>query len=333
MGNGHHHHDHDHDCKHDHHDHHDHGHSHSHNHSHGHHHDHHHDIDPTKKAFIVGIALNLVFTGIEFAYGFISNSVSLMADAGHNLSDVLGLVIAFIASRLVLAKASQRFTYGLKGSTILSALVNATLLFIAVGMILVEAIHRLNNQVEIQTNTMMIVAGIGIIINFITAMFFHSHAHDDLNAKGAYLHLLGDAAVSLGVVIAGFAIKKTGLTIIDPIVSIVISLFIVYGTWSLFRESLFLTINAVPEKIDLSKVENFLKEQDGVESIHDLHIWAMSTTENALTAHLVMTENKKIDLKEIEKTLKEKYFIGHSTIQIETEQFCSDKNQNCYQTK
>ena len=323
MGNGHHHkHDHDHQhghkCNHDHHD---------HDHSH-----HHHDIDPTKKAFIVGIILNLAFTILEFAYGFISNSVALMADAGHNLSDVLGLVIAFIASRLVLKKASKHFTFGLKGSTIISALMNASFLFIAVGMILIEAIHRLNNQVEIQTNTMMIVAGVGIVINFVTAMFFHSHAHDDLNAKGAYLHLLGDAVVSLGVVVAGLAIKYTGLTIIDPIVSIAISLFIIYGTWSLFKEALILSINGVPLKIDLNDIEQELLKINGVKGIHDLHVWAMSTTENALTVHLIVPEVTSYDelYREIEKCLKEKFKIDHSTIQIEKENNCKASDKNCY---
>lgn len=325
MGHGHHHkHDHDHNCKHSHHDHHDHGHSHSHHH-------HHHDVDPTKKAFIVGIILNLAFTILEFTYGFICNSVALMADAGHNLSDVLGLVIAYIASRLVLKKASKHFTYGLKGSTIISALINASFLFIAVGMILIEAIHRLSNQVEIQTNTMMIVAAIGIIINFITAMFFHSHAHDDLNAKGAYLHLLGDALVSLGVVIAGLAIKYTGFTIIDPIVSIAISVFIIYGTWSLFKEALFLSINGVPFKIDINEIEKELLKLNGVIAIHDLHVWAMSTTENAFSAHLHVSDGISSDLilREIENILRTKFKIDHSTIQLE-KNISIQTEKNCY---
>jgi len=316
MGKHHHHCDHDHD--------------HDHHHDHGHHH--HHNVDATKKAFIVGIVLNLAFTIIEFVYGFIANSVALMADAGHNLSDVLGLIIAFVASRLVLKKASKRFTFGLKASTIISALMNTSFLFIAVGMILYEAILRINGQVEVQTEIMMIVAGIGIVINFVTAMFFHSHAHDDLNAKGAYLHLLGDAAVSLGVVVAGLLIKYTGINIIDPIVSIFISLFIIYGTWSIFKEALFLSMNSVPEKIKLDEVEKFLKNIKGVESIHDLHVWAISTTENALTAHLYVPDNNSHEeiLKEIKENLKTKFHIQHSTIQIDKTHECEMLDQNCY---
>lgn len=319
MGKGHHHHhDHDHDHHHDHHDHH-------HDHDHGHHH-----VDPTKKAFLIGIALNLGFTIIEFAYGFISNSVALMADAGHNLSDVLGLVIAYIASRLVIKKASSRFTFGLKGSTIISALFNASLLFVAIGMILVEAIHRINSQAVIQTNTMMIVAGIGIVINFATAMMFHTHAHDDLNAKGAYLHLLGDAAVSLGVVIAGFIISKTGLVIIDPILSIAISIFIGYGTWNLFKEALYLSINAAPEKIDIDHMVKDLTALPNVKSIHDLHVWAMSTTENAMTVHLVLNEENHQEelLAKVNKLLHEKFKISHVTVQMEFHQIC-DTSVKC----
>lgn len=317
MGKGHHH-----DHDHDHHDHH----HHDHNHDHG----HHHHVDPTKKAFLVGIILNLAFTIIEFAYGFISNSVALMADAGHNLSDVLGLVIAYIASRLVIKKASSRFTFGLKGSTIISALFNASLLFVAIGMILVEAIHRMNSQVTIQTNTMMIVAGIGIVINFATAMMFHTHAHDDLNAKGAYLHLLGDAAVSLGVVIAGFIISKTGLVIIDPILSIAISIFIGYGTWNLFKEALYLSINAAPEKIAVSEMEKDLLALPNVKSIHDLHVWAMSTTENAMTVHLVSREENNFEKlqTEVNKLLHDKFKISHVTVQIEFNNVC-DESVKC----
>ncbi len=303
---------------------------------HDHHHNHHdhHEI-PSQKAFILGIVLNLGFTLIEFIYGFIANSVALMADAGHNLSDVLGLVIAYVASRLVLKKASSRFTFGLKASTILSALINSTFLFLAVGMILYEAILRLNNQVEVQTNLMMIIAGIGIVVNFVTAMFFHSHAHHDLNAKGAYLHLLGDAFISLGVVIAGLLIKYTGLNIIDPIVSIAISLFIIYGTWSIFKEALYLSINSVPEKINIEELEKYLMSMKGVSSIHDLHVWAMSTTENALTVHLVIPEEKTHDqlLKEIKTNLKNQFQIQHSTIQIEKNNECEMLDQNCYHAK
>jgi cobalt-zinc-cadmium efflux system protein len=292
-----------------------------HGHTHDHHDHNHHELPKNyTNAFIIGIGLNLIFTIIEFSYGIISKSLALVADAGHNLSDVLGLVIALIATLLIKKNANRKFTFGLRASTILSALLNSTLLFIAVGAILWEAIHRLSSTVEIQSNTMMIVAGIGIIINFTTAMFFHSHSHNDLNAKGAYLHLISDAAISLGVVITGFLIKKTGLIILDPIVSIIISLIIIYGTWNLFKEALYLTLNAVPEKIDMDQVSLYLLSLEGVSEVHDLHVWAISTTENALTAHLIIPEIKFNDdqfLKNIESHLKTKFNIHHTTIQIE----------------
>lgn len=313
------------------HDHHDHGHEHNHRH---HHHQHELHANAANTAFKVGIALNLLFTIIEFFYGITSNSMALIADAGHNLSDVLGLVIAFIAALLIQKKANKKFTYGFKGSTILSALLNSTTLFIAVGAILWEAIHRLSAPSEIQTTTMMIVASIGIVINFTTAMMFHSHSHDDLNAKGAYLHLMSDAAISLGVVIAGFLIKFTGITIIDPIVSILISLIIIYGTWSLFKEALFLSINAVPDNIDVDAVSKFLMNINGVKGIHDLHIWAMSTTENALTVHLIIPDGINSDdfYKNTELELNKKFKIQHTTIQIEKSIECKNQKENCYHT-
>lgn len=307
------------------------GHDHHHDH---HHHNHEHHTLPSgiNRAFIIGITLNLIFTAIEFFYGYLSNSLALVADAGHNLSDVLGLAIAFVAALLIKRKANKKFTFGLRGSTIISALLNSSLLFIAVGAIIWEAIHRLNSTVEIQTNTMMIVASIGIVINFVTAMFFHSHSHDDLNAKGAFLHLMSDAAVSLGVVITGLIIKKTGLHIIDPIVSLVISIIIIYGTWGLFKEALFLSINAVPEKINLEKIENYLNSLEGVSSIHDLHVWAMSTSENALTVHLIMPNGNLTDdfLRNVEQKLKTEFFIHHSTIQIEKNILDNHNHTTCY---
>jgi cobalt-zinc-cadmium efflux system protein len=320
------------------HHHHDHGHGDGHNHNH--HHDHsdhqqHSKIHSFSNAFKIGIILNLIFTVIEFFYGLLSHSLALIADAGHNLSDVLGLVIAFIATILIKRKANQKFTFGLKGSTILSALFNAILLFLAVGAIFWEAIHRFNSVESIQTNTMMIVATVGIIINFTTAMLFHTHSHDDLNAKGAFLHLIGDAVISLGVVIAGLAIKFTGYNIIDPIISIIISIVIVYNTWSLFKEALFLTLNAVPEKINMDELVDYLTKIKGVESVHDLHVWAISTNENALTAHLILPNGISDNsfLRKIEQDLKDKFKIHHSTIQTETKICHEFFDETCFKSK
>jgi cobalt-zinc-cadmium efflux system protein len=325
------HHHHSQDEKHKHH----HPHDQDHEHGHGHDHDEHHQhskANSFSNAFKIGIILNLIFTLIEFTYGILSHSLALIADAGHNLSDVLGLAIAFVATILIKRKANQKFTFGLRGSTILSALFNSIFLFLAVGAIFWEAIHRFNSVETIQTNTMMIVAAVGIIINFTTAMLFHTHSHDDLNAKGAFLHLLGDAVISLGVVIAGLAIKFTGFTIIDPIISIIISLVIVYNTWSLFKEALFLTLNAVPEKINMDELVSYLTHIEGVESVHDLHVWAISTNENALTAHLILPNgiSDHSFLRKIEQDLKVKFKIQHTTIQTETK-ICHDLfDETCF---
>jgi cobalt-zinc-cadmium efflux system protein len=313
--------------------------NHSHHHSHDHkHHNCNHDHgknqkhDSLNRALILGMILNLAFTFIEFTYGLISHSLSLIADAGHNLSDVLSLAIAFIATYLIKKNATSKFTYGYKASSILSALMNATLLFVATGAILWEATQRFSDHAVIQTTPMIVVAAIGIAVNFITAMFFHSHQHDDLNAKGAFLHLMGDAAVSLGVVIAGIAIKYTDLAIIDPIISILISLVIIKGTWNLFKESLFLTINAVPEKIEMDEIAIYLQSIPGVKSFHDLHVWALSTSENALTVHLAIPDFITNDsfLRKIEEELLLKFKIAHVTIQIENMSFESHKNGSCY---
>lgn len=284
------------------------------NHSHKHNH-----IPNYNKAFAVGITLNLVYIVVEFTYGLTINSMALIADAGHNLSDVLGLLLAWIAGYLAQKIPTKTRTYGLRKSTILAAFFNAVILLIAVGAITVEAIRKFIDPEPVAGSVIMIVAGIGVIINTITALLFISGRKSDLNIRGAFLHMAADAAVSLGVVIAGLSISLTNWYWIDPVISLVIVIVITAGTWGLLKESFLLSMDAVPKNINIDDVVEFLKSIDGVKEIHDLHIWAMSTTETALTVHLVMPELQNDDyfLKRICYQLQEKFGIQHSTIQIE----------------
>jgi cobalt-zinc-cadmium efflux system protein len=286
------------------------------------HHDHDHSHAPASfgRAFAIGIVLNTAFVAIEFAYGLISNSMGLMADAGHNLSDVLGLAIAWLASAIAAKPPSVTHTYGYKSSTILAALVNAVFLLIAMGAITWEAIQRFISPEPTAGMTMIIVAAIGIAINAFTAWLFASGRKQDLNVRGAYLHMASDAAVSAGVVVAGFVMLQTGWLWVDPLVSLVIVAVVVLGTWSLLRESLAMSLQAVPRGTDLNSIQAFLTSQPGVGAVHDLHIWAMSTTETALTAHLVMPDGRPDDafLMQLTDELQQHHGIGHVTIQIET---------------
>lgn len=306
-------------------------HSHNHSHSHGHSHGHAHSHAAPKnfdRAFAIGIVLNLAFVFTEATYGFIANSLALMADAGHNLSDVVGLVLAWGAVWLSRKKPSIRYTYGLRRSSILSALLNAVLLLIAVGGITWEAIRRFWSPAEVQTGTVMAVAFVGILINGLTAFLFMSGRKDDINIRGAYLHMAADALVSVGVVIAGFIIQQTQWLWIDPAISIVIALIITIGTWGLLKESLNLAMDAVPNGIHLPDVRTYLSQLTGVLEVHDLHIWAMSTTENALTVHLVMDKEHHTDsfLAKVTRELKENFKIDHPTIQVESGDL---ENFNC----
>ena len=271
------------------------------------------------RAFAVGIGLNLLFVAVEFTYGVIANSVALVADAGHNLSDVLGLVIAWIASVLGRRPPSSRFTYGLGGSSIVAALFNAVLLLVAVGAISWEAILRLAYPEPVASVTVMIVAGVGIIINGVTAWLFASGRKGDLNIRGAFLHMVADAAVSAGVVVAALVILATGWLWLDPLTSLVISGVIVWGTWSLLRDSLAMSVSGVPATIDPQAVRSFLAGCPGVTAVHDLHIWPMSTTDNALTAHLVLPAGHPGDefLMTCATELRRRFGIGHTTLQIE----------------
>lgn len=308
---------------------HDHDHSHAHDHAHGHDHSHGHSHGPGGhvhapanfgRAFAIGIALNTVFIVVEAAYGFLSNSTALLADAGHNLSDVLGLVVAWIAAVLSKRQPTARFTYGLRNSSILAALSNAVLLLIACGAIILEAVQRLLNPEPVASLTVIIVAAIGIAINGVTAWLFASGSKGDINIRGAYLHMAADAAVSAGVVIAGFLIMWTGWLWLDPVTSLLIVVVIIWGTWGLLRESTAMSLAAVPSGIDPAAVRAYLAGLPGVASIHDLHIWPMSTTETALTAHLVTPSGHPGDafLLDTCRELNKRFGIGHTTLQVET---------------
>lgn len=304
---------------HDHHGHeHDHGHSHDH-HDHGHAHGHVHAPASFGTAFVIGISLNFGFVLLETTYGLIADSVALVADAGHNLADVLGLVLAWWATSLAQKAPSARRTYGLKRSSILASLVNAVVLLIGVGGIAVEAVRRLGEPSPVDGGIVMWVAAVGIAVNGFTAYLFMRGSKGDLNIRGAFLHLASDAVVSLGVVIAGLVIGYTGWLWLDPVVSLVIAAIIIIGTWSLLRESLDLALDAVPTRIDPAKVEAYLRALPGVVDVHDLHIWAMSTTETALTAHLVRPgaglDDAMLDCTAQE--LSQKFAIAHATFQVE----------------
>jgi cobalt-zinc-cadmium efflux system protein len=284
------------------------------------HQDHSHKPTDFGTAFAVGIGLNSAFVLIEATFGFISNSVALLADAGHNLSDVLGLVLAWVAATLAKRPPSGRYTYGWRGSTILAALANAAFLFVAVGAIGWESILRLFRPEPVASTTIMAVAAVGIAINALTAWLFASGRKIDLNIRGAYLHMAADAAVSAGVVIAGLVILFTGWYWLDPATSLLIVGVILWGTWGLFRESLAMSLSAVPPGIDPITVKHFLAARPGVTEVHDMHIWPMSTTETALTAHLVMPDGHPGDdfMHEISHQLRHQHKIVHVTLQVET---------------
>lgn len=282
-------------------------------------HGHHHAPANFGSAFAIGIGLNIVFVVIEVIAGLLYGSMALVADAGHNLSDVLALVLAWVASIAARRPPSGRFTYGFKSSTILAALGNALLLAFAIGAILFETVHRLMTPQQPEGMAMVIVAGIGVAINALTAMLF-MRGQEDINIRGAYLHMAADALVSLGVVMAGLAIILTGLWWIDPLVSIVIVAVIAWGTWGLARDSLTMGLLAAPARIDLAEVKAHLASYDGVTAVHDLHVWPMSTTETALTAHLVMPGRPASDgfLRDLAASLETRFGVGHSTLQVES---------------
>jgi cobalt-zinc-cadmium efflux system protein len=270
-------------------------------------------------AFAIGIALNSAYVVFEVVFGLVGHSLALLADAGHNLSDVLGLLLAWGASAMAKSAPTKRRTYGLRGSSILAALFNAIFLLISVGAIVWEALRRLKSPDQVAADTIIWVSLLGIAINTGTALMFRSGRERDLNIRGAFLHMAADAAISAGVVIAGFAILWTGWTWIDPLMSLLISAVIIWGTWDLLRESTNLALQAVPKNIQTEKVERYLEQLPGVAKVHDLHIWAMSTTETALTVHLVKPDGVIDDefLARVCDDLQHNFEIGHVTIQLE----------------
>ena len=300
-----------------------HGHTHSHGHGHGHAHGHAgHGHAPASftRAFAVGIALNLAFIVAEVAVGLTAGSVALLADAGHNLGDVLGLAVAWGGATLAKAPTSRRFTYGLRSSTILAALLNALLLLVALGAIALEAVQRFGEPAPVPGLTVSAVALVGIAVNGLTAWLFARGRHGDLNTRAAFLHMAGDALVSAGVVVAGVLIWWTHVAWIDPLTSLVIAALIFWQTWGLLRETVEMALAAVPRTIDPGEVERALVALPGVTTMHDLHIWPMSTTETVLTAHLVIPRGHPGDgfLAEAKELLRHRFGIGHATLQVET---------------
>ena len=296
------------------------------------HHDHHHH-HPTpdyNRAFAIGVALNVGFVIVEVVYGFMADSLALLTDAGHNLSDVLGLLLAWAAAALAKKAPSPRRTYGFSRATIIASLFSGLLLMGAVGAIGWEALRRLMDPAEPAGFSIMVVAAIGVVINGLTAMLFFSGREKDLNIRGAYLHMAADAAVSLGVVVSGALIWIYGFAWLDPVISLVIAAVIFLSTWGLLRDSLNLAVDAVPSDVDPEAVREYLCAQQGVTTLHDLHIWAMSTTDTALTAHLVMDPTPDDDrfLVDISRELEHRFGISHATIQIER----SDDETVCLQS-
>jgi cobalt-zinc-cadmium efflux system protein len=281
--------------------------------------DHSHAPVGYNRAFAIGIGLNLGFVAVEAFYGWQVGSLALLADAGHNLSDVAGLVLAWVASLAGRFTPDHRHTYGWRRASIMAAFANAILLLVAMGSLAWEALSRLNEPTPTEGHTIIAVAAVGIAVNSITAALFMSGRSTDLNVRGAFTHMAADALVSLGVVIAGALYLWTGWQWLDPVTSLFIALVIVIGTWSLFKQSLHLLFDGVPESVDLLAVQGFLRSQPGVADIHDLHVWAMSTSDIALTAHLVMPDGHPGDdyFRRIETALHDRFEITHSTIQID----------------
>ena len=290
-----------------------------HDHSHGHGQGHSHALASFGRAFAIGITINLLYVAMEATAGLATGSMALLADAGHNLSDVLGLGVAWAGLRLAQLPPSARFTYGLKRSGILAALFNAVLLFAACGAITVEAVRRLADPQPVPGTIVMAVAGVGILVNGFTAWLFARGRHGDVNIRGAYLHMLADAAVSAAVVVSGFVILKTGAWWVDPALSLVVVAVILRGSWGLLREAVALSLDAVPTRIDAGAVTAWLAVRPGVAAVHHLHIWPMGTTDTALTVHLLMPGGHPGDaaLESLVHDLEHKFGIGHATVQVE----------------
>ena len=298
-------------------------------HEHHHHHHHHHvaaDNGQMRKILWTAIILNLLFVGVEAGMGLWQNSLSLLSDAGHNLSDVFSLVLVVVGLHLVQLHSNEHYTYGYKKSTILISLANALLLLLAVGVILAESVHKLREPAAIDGSVISWTAGVGILINGLTTLLLMRGQKGDINIRGAFLHMAADTLVSIGVVISGLVISHTGWFIIDPIISIVIAIVILVSTWELLRDSMRLALDGVPEGIETEEVTQAMQDTAHVTDVHHLHIWAMSTTENALTAHVVIDDEHEATSvrKALKDTLRE-HGITHATIEIESGEGCCDK--------
>lgn len=310
------------------HHHHEHAEHHDHN---GHHHHEHFSGENLGKAFAIGVTLNLLFVVAETVAGFFSNSMGLLSDAGHNLSDVVSLLLAWLAFRLTKIAANKRYTYGYSKSTVLASLVNACILLVAIGMIVSESIRKFYHPQPVDGNTVIWIASIGVVINFVTALLFMKGRKHDLNVKGAFLHMMMDALVSIGVVISGVIIKYTGWNLVDPIVGLLIALVILYSTWGLLRQSLRLSLDGVPEDIDLENIKHLICNIDGVTGIHHIHIWAIGTSETALTTHISVADIGESE--KIKSTIKKMLAgqgISHATIETEPKGYsCEDCKCDC----
>lgn len=282
-------------------------------------HAHGHGAVSYNRAFLIGIALNIGFVVVEATFGWKTNSLALLADAGHNLSDVLGLVLAWGGMWMARLQPNDQHTYGWQRASILAALVNALILLVAMGSMAWEAISRLSAPLPIEGQTVMLVAAVGVLVNGVTAWLFMSGGRSDLNIRGAYLHMAADTLVSLGVVAGGAIYLWSGWLWLDPVLSLMIAVLIVFGTWSLFSQSLHLAFDGVPAGVDLAQVRDCLAEFEGVREVHDLHVWAMSSSESAMTVHLVMPDGHPGDefLIKLSGVLHDRFDIEHATIQIE----------------
>ena len=317
-------HDHEHDDDHDHdHDAHDHDHGHQHGHAHGHGHHHHAPGDFGDKRYLIGIGLNLAFVVAEAVAGVLSNSTALFADASHNMSDVLGLALAGGAAWLAAKPSSARRTYGFGKATVFAALINGLLLVFATGAIVWEAVHRLMHPEAVKGVTVMITAGLGVLINGATALMFMRGREGDANVRAAFMHMAADAVISVGVIVAGLLVTFTGAQWIDPAASIVIVMVILWGTWGLLRDATDMALDAAPRSVDIPKLRAFLASQPGVAEVHDLHVWSMGAASCAMTAHLVMPEVGDNDafLKGLCRQIDRKFDIDHATFQIERAHF------------
>ena len=307
MTHEHHHHDHDHE------------HGHEHHGLHHHHHHHHHAIERLSTIYIVAVALNLAFVIVEVIAGVVGHSLGLLSDAGHNLSDVFSLLLAMVALKLASSHATRRFTYGYRKASVLISLLNAIILLVAVGAIMVESVRKFMHPSDVNGTLIIWTAAVGIVINGLTAWALSRQQQHDINTRGAFLHMLADTLVSVGVVVSGVVINLTGWTIVDPIIGLVIAVVILVSTWSLLSESLRMSTDAVPEGFDVDEVKQKIESQEGVLNVHHLHTWPISTTETALTCHVVIPSSDLLEeVTDRVKHLLDEMGIHHSTLELET---------------